>query len=244
MPADASHDACTASDVPLIETPQRLHVAVTHAGAPALLLVDTGSSTTFLHEPLGSPDPVPHAGAIELGCDTLELDGRPVAPEDPVGGVPTIGTFGVDRLLPGPTTVDLARAVIEHVAPADAATWPHASYDVVRGLVLAHVSLDGQPVRLMVDTGSPATLWLGQPAQPGDVEVDTTDAEGNLVRLYAGTATLAIGDSTATIDVLRAPSFPYFEQTVAALGGNVAGLLGLSSLGRGFVLDGELRVAR
>jgi hypothetical protein len=42
--------------------------------------------------------------------------------------------------------------------------------------------------------------------------------------------------------MLRAPSFPYLEQTVAALGGDVQGLLGLSSLGDAFVLDGTLHV--
>jgi hypothetical protein len=240
--ADASVDACAGS-LPLVVTPQRLHVMATHDGAPAMLLVDTGSPTTFLQEPLGSPDPVHHAGTIGLGCTTLELDGRPVVADDPVAGVPTIGTFGVDRLLPGPTTLDIAGAAIASGEPDAAAAWPTASYDVALGLVLAHVALDGRPVRLMLDTGSPATLWLGEQPQPGDVEVDTTDAVGNVVRLYAGTATLTIGATTTTIDVLRAPSFPYLEQTVADLGGNVAGLLGLSALGHGFVLDGELRVA-
>jgi hypothetical protein len=34
------------------------------------------------------------------------------------------------------------------------------------------------------------------------------------------------------------------EQTVKDLGGNVAGLLGLSSLGAGFVIDGDAQVVR
>ena len=124
--ADAGTDACVGT-LPLVVTPQRLHVMATHDGAAAMLLVDTGSPTTFLQEPLGSPDPVHHAGTIELGCTTLDLDGRPVIADDPVAGVPTIGTFGVDRLLPGPTTVDIAGATIASGEPDAAATWPTAS---------------------------------------------------------------------------------------------------------------------
>ena len=45
--------------------------------------------------------------------------------------------------------------------------------------------------------------------------------------------------------MLRAPSFPYFEQTVASLGGNIHGLLGLSALrGRALVVDGAAGQAR
>jgi hypothetical protein len=79
--------------------------------------------------------------------------------------------------------------------------------------------------------------------QPGDREIDPADAQGNVVRLYAGTTTLVLGRWETTIPVLRAPSFPYLEKTVAKLGGNVAGLLGLSSLGARVVIDdGVLRV--
>jgi hypothetical protein len=53
---------------------------------------------------------------------------------------------------------------------------------------------------------------------------------------------LTIGTVQRTIPVLRAPSFPYLEQTVAALGSDVHGLLGLSSLSDAFVLDGVLHV--
>jgi hypothetical protein len=247
-PSDAG---CDRSQVPLIVAPDRLHVRVDAARGPAVLLVDTGSPTTFLQLPLGSPDPVHHAGMVTLGCDTLDLDGRPEAAEPAVMGLPAIGTFGADRLLAGPSELDLPGQRIVFHDPGqpfpEAATWPAAGFDTVLGLVLAHASLDGTPVRLMMDTGSQHTLWLGQQPKPGDVEVDTTDADGHVVRLYLGTATLAIGDWQGSVTVLRAPSFPYLEGTITALGGNVQGLLGLSSLGTRVVVDadsGLLRVGR
>ena len=52
------------------------------------------------------------------------------------------------------------------------------------------------------------------------------------------------GESSQT-PVLRAPSFPYFEQTVALLGGDLKGLLGLSVLGdRRLIFDGPHKTIR
>jgi hypothetical protein len=252
--ADMASDAgCVLGSVPLLvdsdgSVASRLHVAVEHAGAPAAMLLDTGSGTTFLQEPLGSPDPVPHAGVIQLGCRSLTLDGRPEVPDDPVQGVPSIGTIGADLFLSGPSQIDIggARLLLQERGSTIAGTagWPGAPFDDVSGLVLAHVSLDGNPVRLMVDTGSPHVLWLGQAPQPGDVPVDTSDAQGNVVHLYYGTAVLSVGGTDRTVPVLRAPSFPYFEGTVKALGGNVQGLLGLSAVGAGIVFDPDAGVIR
>jgi hypothetical protein len=233
-------DACDPATLPLIETPGNVHVPVTQNGSAAVLLVDTGSPTTFLQQPLGSPDPTPDAGSIVLACTTVELDGRPESPDQPVNGVPSIGTLGVDRVLGG--ELDLAGAALRTTDLDDASTWPAAPFDLVDGLVLAHVELGGMPVRLMLDTGSSDTLWLGQGPQPGDVEIDAVDAEGNTIPMYKGTVELAIGTWHGTVAVLRAPSFPYFEQTVADLGGNVAGLLGLSALGQGVELDTQVHV--
>jgi hypothetical protein len=129
---------------------------------------------------------------------------------------------------------------------AEAASWPALAYDDVQGHVIAPVSLDDQPLRLMLDTGAFHTLWLGQEGQPGDQEIETQDAEGNPLFFYLGEVDLTMaGRATVTVPVLRAPSFPYFEQTVAALGGNIHGLLGLSSFqDRAMLFDGEAHEVR
>lgn len=244
---------CALTNTPVIVdgvsgVPSRVHIQVTYNGASAVLLVDTGSNTTFLQEPLGSPDPLPDAGAITIGCRDLEVIGRPEAADSPVNGLNSVGTMGTDMFLSGPTKLDFdASAISSHLPGSpftEAASWPNAAYDLDKGLVLPHVSLDGTPVRLVLDTGSDHTLWLGQQPQAGDVEVDTTDAMGNQVKLYLGTTTLTIGAWSGSVPVLRAPSFPYLEQTVTDLGGNVAGLLGLSSLGAAFVIDGDSQALR
>jgi hypothetical protein len=244
---------CALADTPLIVdgvsgVPSRVHVKVTYQGASAVLLVDTGSNVTFLQEPLGSQDPLPDAGVLSIGCRTLDVIGRPEAADSPVNGLDSVGTFGTDMFLSGPTKLDFDAGVIaSHLSGSpftEAASWPNAPFDLDKGLVLPHVSLGGTPVRLVLDTGSDHTLWLGQQPQTGDVEVDTTDAMGNPVKLFLGTTTLTIGAWQGTIPVLRAPSFPYLEQTVTDLGGNVAGLLGLSSLGAAFVIDADSQLVR
>jgi hypothetical protein len=241
--SDVAPDAgCSLAQIALVEQPSRLYVSVQYEAAPALLLVDTGSQITFLQEPLGGADPQPDAGSIELGCETLALDGRPESPFPAVGGVPVVGTFGDDRLSAGPSKLDFANAVAEFHQPGDhfaeAASWPATPLAWPAGYAVAAATLDGTPLRLQLDTGAFDTIWVGQAAQPGDTEAQTTDAYGDPITLYIGQATLTIGTWSGTIEIARAPSFPSFTQTWQQLDANVVGLLGLSSLGTAIVLDG------
>ena len=243
---DATNDAvaCDRDRLLLTTYQQQRYIRVLANGADAFLMLDTGSNLTFLQEPLGTtPDPTPNAGTIVLGCSSTTLVGRPEAKLPDVNGTPTIGQFGTDRVLAQPTEIDLAGGALSFHMPGvkfdEAMAWPTASFEVVQGLILPQVTLGGSPVRLMLDTGAPDTLWLGQQPQPGDVEADVEDAAGNIVPTYRGTSTLAIGSWNGIVPVTRVPSWPYFEQTVRDLGGDVVGLLGLSSLGRGVVIDEE-----
>jgi hypothetical protein len=243
----AGGGACVLSSLPLSlawegSTVAGAYVPVVHEGADAAFLVDTGSGLTFLREPVNGPDPVLDAGTVALGCETLSLIGRAEAAQMAApNGLPVIGTLGVDQFLNGPTQLDFATQLLsfnvpgQPFDPGDAGAT--APFDLVKGMVLAHATLDGTEVRLMFDTGSEDTLWLGAQPEPGDEEVQTTDALGNPVTLWLGTVTLGLGAYTAVVPVLRAPSFPYFAQTVADLGGNIQGLLGLSSMGTRVVID-------
>jgi hypothetical protein len=185
------------------------------------------------------------AGTVTLGCETLSLIGRAEAAQGPApNGLPVVGTLGVDQFLKGPTELDFGASLLTFHAPGDPFDvgdgGAAAPFDLVKGMVLPHVTLDGTPVRLMFDTGSEDTLWLGAQPEPGDQEVQTTDALGNPLTLWLGTVTLGVGAYTATVPVLRAPSFPYFEMTVAALGGNIQGLFGVSSMGSRVVIDPDV----
>jgi hypothetical protein len=224
--------------------PGKLYAEVTRAGAPALFMIDTGSAQTFLREELGSPA-VADAGSVELGCDTFALPGFAEAALGTVDGLDVIGTFGLDRFLGGPSLFDVAGArLTSRGAFPEAATWPSAPFDLVQTTLLAHVTLDGHDVRLLVDTGSTHSLWLGQAGQPGDSPIDTVDSAGNPLTLYLGTGQITIGAWSETVPLVRAPSFPYLESYVSQLGGNIAGLLGVSSFARALEIDPEAKVVR
>ena len=76
--------------------------------------------------------------------------------------------------------------------------------------------------------------------------MQTADAEGNPLSFFLGEVDLEMAARDAvTVPVLRAPSFPYFEQTVANLGGNIHGLLGLTSFReRALLFDGDANEVR
>jgi hypothetical protein len=228
--------------------PGKLYLPVTRGASRGLFLIDTGSAQTFLREELGSPS-VTDAGSVQLGCDTLTLPGFAEAPQGTIDGVEVIGTFGLDRFLDGASLFDVDRARLTIHAPGDrfpeAAAWPSAPFDLVqRTVLLAHVTLEGQSVRLLVDTGSDHTLWLGQEGQPGDSPITTFDSAGNPLTLYLGTGQVTIGGWTERVPLVRAPSFPYLEDYVKQLGGNIAGLLGLSSYAHALEIDPSARVVR
>lgn len=223
-------------------TVDRLYAPVRHEGKDALLVLDTGAAMSFLHMGLKAARYTPKAGSVEIGGYTLELAGRNF---DPLthAGKQVVGTLGADFLLLGLGDLDLKcgkLTVYLNGAPAPGATWPAVAFDNVYGHVITPVKLDGQSLRLMLDTGAQHTLWLGQQGKPGDQTVQTTDAVGNVLTLYLGSASLTLGsDPPKQVSVLRAPSFPYFEKTVKTLGGNIHGLLGLSALvGRSIIFDG------
>jgi hypothetical protein len=214
--------------------------------------IDTGSSLTFLDLGPDGPNFVEDAAVVTIVCETLTIPGRGGLAEKPDAfGLPVVGYLGADFFLASTGLLDVPGRRVVRPAPevwvAEAGSWSVLPFDDVQGHMLAPVELDGTPVRLMIDTGAFHTLWLGQQGQPGDVEIETSDAEGTPLFFYLGEADLTMaGRDVRTVPVLRAPSFPYFEQTVAALGGNLHGLLGLTSFeGRALLIDGrasEIRI--
>lgn len=109
------------------------------------------------------------------------------------------------------------------------------------------VNVDGVPLRLMWDTGSPHLLWVGAEGRPGDEPSLAQDVEGSRFPMFAGPARLEIAglEPREAPVILRAPRFPYFEGTVEALGGNLHGLAGQSVFGwRRLVFDPAARVIR
>jgi hypothetical protein len=236
---DAAPDAgCSPNAIPLIvqadnQSPERYWVRIEYQSKPASLSVDTGSALTFLFLPPESPAYVAHAGDIVIGCETLPVAGRNIDLGGSVEGLPTVGLLGADFFLSGTVELDpvkktLTRHAVGSVVPGSE-SWSALPFDDVQGHIITPVILDTQPLRLMFDTGAYAIVWLGEPGRPGDAEVVTQDASGALLTFYQGPSTLEMaGEPPREVEVLRAPSWPYFEGTVKALGGNIHGLIGLN----------------
>jgi hypothetical protein len=256
--------ACVRGTLPLLVKPlsdapgapaYKLYVPAKTNGQSDVFLVDTGSPFSFLHEPLRdggnamATDVEPDAGTAIVGCDLLMLQGAAVAQDPPYEGLSVGGTLGDEHLLARPLQLDfVSRQVIWHDPGSPfsgAATWPSMPYDRPGGFVrVRNVAFDGNPVQMFVDTGSADSVWLGQQGQPGDTEVDGEDSQGDTFKMYLGTTTLTIGSYQEKVPVFRVPSFPYLQQAVDALHGQLNGLIGLSSFARGIVFDTDTQVVR
>ncbi|HEX8792297.1 MAG TPA: hypothetical protein VF765_15185 [Polyangiaceae bacterium] len=260
-PVDGGDAGCAHGSLPLLIDPQsdapgaapyKLYVPARTDGQSAVFLLDTGSPYTFLHEPLvdgGSTGVVPDAGSAIVACDQLDLFGAAVSQDPPIDGLRVAGTLGDEHLLARPLHLDLsARRILWNdpgVPFAGTSTWPSARIDRPGGYVRIHdVAFDGTPVQMFVDTGSADSLWLGQQGQPGDREIVGVDARGDRFNMYLGTVTLSIGAYQEKVPVLRVPSFPYLQEAVDALHGQLNGLFGLSSFVRGIVFDTDTQVVR
>lgn len=261
--ADAS---CARDRLPLLIKPEsdapdaapyKLYVPAATDGHSAAFLLDTGSPYTFLHEPLGdggtSTSPgdgvVMDAGSAVLGCDRLTLMGAAVADDPSIDGLRVAGTLGDEHLLARSVHLDFGSREVVWSDPgvpfAGAATWPSARFDRPGGYVRIHdVAFDGTPVQMFVDTGSADSLWIGQQGQPGDTEIDGEDARGEKFKMYLGTATVSIGAYQEKVPVFRVPSFPYLQESVDRLHGQLNGLFGLSAFPRGIVFDTDANVVR
>jgi hypothetical protein len=252
---DAPSAGCAPNTIPLIVeaeagSPIRYWVPIEYQGEPASLGIDTGSALTFLFLPPNSPRYVPHAGDIVVGCETLPVAGRNIDLGGSINGLPRVGLLGADFFLSRTVELDaqqekLTRHAVGSVLPGTE-SWSTLPFDSVQGHIIAPVTLDAEPLRLMFDTGSPQIVWLGEPGRPGDQDVMVQDASGALLTFHRGPSLLEMaGEPARQIDVLRAPSWPYFESTVEALGGNIHGLVGLDVFAyRKLVFQPELEIIR
>lgn len=212
----------------------RYFVEVTLDGTQVALQLDTGSSLNFLYQPANSPRYVPDFAEVIMGCETASVDARNIPKSGQfVDGLEVVGTLGMELLLHVPTLLDVSNLRILRYDqwPEDiAAAGYSVAFDNVQDHVLVPVVLDGNDVRLMFDTGGGHTLWVGQEGAPGDTVQQVVDVEGNVFDIYTGTGLLQIGQQEERlVPVARALEFPYFDLTVDALGGNLHGLLGVTS---------------
>ena len=187
--------------------------------------VDTASAYSVL---VLKPDAgwVDQAGVVSLNCAPWALPGFGAPALPSVQGLEVLGSLGADIFQSQPMVFDVSRNEVR-LGSSDGGV--RADIELVQGVIVVKASFDGRPVRLLLDTGSSDSLWLGAPAKPGDQEVVTTDYLGRELRLYRGSVTLDLGRGPRTVPVFHAPSFPLLESLQMQLGTPLDGLLGLSS---------------
>lgn len=224
--------------------PWRLFVDAELRGEQVLFLFDTASAKTYLRHPLDGPKLDAASATVRLGCVDRVLDGRPVRPLEPEAGRRVLGTVGADALGDRVTELDLrpGKGVLRTHAevPAEARGWPSAPLVRVAGVPVTEATVDGQPARMLLDTGTEETILLDPHAAelgPGRI-VHTTDVFGETLELVRGEATLAWGEAQPRKTRLwRTRAFGAFEQQAQQIGG-AQGILGLASFGaRRVVLD-------
>jgi hypothetical protein len=247
----AGGEACTLNEMPiLVSTPGEpgtgeiggMLVPVTFEGEERMLAVDTGSALTFLYLGEDGPDYQPYAGTIQLGCESIDLPGRGFSPDSPE----IVGVLGANLIIGQHGVWDTValrwQRYLDDDRPepnGDATVLP---FENVLDHMVVTLDVEGAPLRLMYDTGSPHLLWVGVDGEPGDQAQYGQDIEGNTFVMYFGTADVAVAtEPVRELAAWRAPTFPYFERFAHELG--VAGLAGQSTLGpRRMVFDPDASV--
>lgn len=217
----------------------RVYVPVDQNGTREHAILDSGTARTWYRLASGT-DFTADAFVSRIGDTTLTIFGRNVpALGETIEGREEIGAIGLDWMSAGPTELDLrngrlVRYPVGTVLPG-VESWPTMTVRRSRGLVHGDVTVDGVTHHVMVDTGAPITLLIGEP-RPGDVPRTSHDVLGQSFTVYDGTSTVAIAAEGHAVPVERAPVFQHLTDIGNAIGENIEGLLGLSSMGQGRVI--------
>lgn len=213
----------------------RLHARVTARNVVGNFLVDTGSHTSFATH---SGDESGSSARTVIACTTTSLPiiarMRPgTTPE----GLPQGGVLGADLVAHGAVLdLDFANEKLSWYQPAPVAP-PGAVVLPIEHrkgwLVASGIRVDGRDVKLVVDTGATNVILVDKTPRPGEVREDTVDGTTAAITLWHGHGAIAFaGGPLRDVPVDRTDDFATLEGLIANLGGDVAGLLGITALGR------------
>ena len=210
-------------------TLRRLYLPVTFDGQPGELFVDSGSARSFVFSEVEGEGWAPPSGKLEIGCHRFAPLRRRRSGHL-AQSIGAIGVYGADGLFSSAATIDLRTGAL-HFGP-EAKTPPSPTsipLEIVHGIPITTLVVDGQPRRLMIDTGTADLLLLDAP--PADAELhEVRDSTGRVIRFATGSAEITWpGGVTRTVPAWRTEHHPAFERHRAELGVPLDGLLGLSA---------------
>ena len=213
----------------------RLHARLTARGMLGSYLVDTGSLKSFVTHS-GSEEGTSATAVIFCQETSLPIIAR-LRPGMTPAGEPQAGVLGSDLVTHGAVLdLDLARGSLSWYQPARPIP-PGAIVLPIEyrngWLVASGINVNGRDVKLVVDTGASNIILIDTVPRAGEVREDTVDGTASAITLFHGDGAITFaGDIARHVPVDRSDSFPTLEGLIANLGGDVAGLLGLTSLGR------------
>ena len=222
----------------------RLHVQLSAQGKLGEYLVDTGSLKSFVTR---SGDGTDATADTTIFCHpmTLPIIAR-LRPGTTPEGLPQAGVLGSDLVAHGSALdLDLVNGRLSWYDVAPATPLPaHAVLVPIEArngwLIASGIELDGRMVKLIVDTGSTNVVVVSRTPRLKEVREDTVDGTASAITLFHAGGEIDLGDGVARhVPVDRTDAFPTLEGLIQSLGGDVAGLLGITSLGRERIVLGE-----
>jgi hypothetical protein len=216
----------------------RLHAQLTARDVVGNYLVDTGSSTSFVTHTGDEAHKHKTADTV-IFCHamTLPIIGR-LRPGTTPNGEPQAGVLGSDLVAHGSVLdLDLVNGKLSWYQPANEPPPPGAvvlPIEYRKGwLVASGIKVEGRDVKLVVDTGASNVILVDKTPRLNEVREETVDGTAAPITLFHGDGEVTFaGGPPRHVPVDRTDSFPTLEGLIEMLGGDVAGLLGLTSMGR------------
>lgn len=220
----------------------RLHATLVARGVLGQFLVDTGSLSSYATHS-GDEDGTSATTVIDCTEMKLPIIAR-LRPGATPGGEPQAGVLGADLVAHAEVLdLDLANGRLAWYAPAPAAPAGAIVLPIENRkgwLVASGIRVDGRDVKLVVDTDSSNVILVDKAPRANEVREETVDGTASPITLFHGEGEIAYPDGVSRrVPVDRTDAFATLEGLIASLGGDVAGLLGMTSLGRDRMILGR-----
>lgn len=151
-----------------------------------------------------------------------------------IAGLPMKGTLGIDTVVKHPTEMDFKGGCLttfdDDAVPTYASAWPTVNVDMVNGMIVTDVEVDGRAQRMLFDTGVDETILVTPEAVTAKGErIVLPDVYDNPIVLIRATATMKWAGATRVSPIERTTEFHTFD--MLGLGPTVRGMFGITAMG-------------